>query len=294
MEYGICLPYMKRGINRQTILDWCKAIEDGPYTSLSCGERITGYTMEMRNTLAFAAAVTERVRICPSLYVLPMHDAAWSAKEIATLDVLSNGRVDLVVGVGGREKDYKAVNADFSRRHPRMDEQVSMMKHIWNGGVPFDGCPELGPDPVQAGGPSILAGVMGPKAMTRASKWADGVYAFSMNGEKHEVEKLLTMADNAWQESGRDKPPRRVSGFWYCLADKPQEKLHEYVYDYMIFAGEEIANMIADSMTRFDEGAINEALDALEELGAEECWLCPATADIAEINRMTELLAKRG
>ena len=106
MDVGICLPYMERDLDRERILAWCRSVEDGPFASLSCGERVTGYTLEMRTTLAAAAAVTERVRIVPSLYVLPMHSAVWAAKEIATLDVLSNGRVTVTVGVGGRPADY--------------------------------------------------------------------------------------------------------------------------------------------------------------------------------------------
>ena len=65
----------------------------------------------MRVLLGAAAAVTSRVRVVPSLYVLPMHSAVWAAKEIATLDVISAGRVTVTVGVGGREKDYRAVDA---------------------------------------------------------------------------------------------------------------------------------------------------------------------------------------
>merc|ERR1711974_132219 len=113
--------------------DWCRIIDQGPFSSLSCGERITGYSMEMRNILAFAAASTERVRIVPSLYVLPMHSAVQSAKEIATLDILSNGRVSVTVGVGGREKDYQALGAEMKGRFQRMDEQIALMNRIWRG-----------------------------------------------------------------------------------------------------------------------------------------------------------------
>ena len=102
MEVGICLPYMERDFGRDEILGWCRDVDAGPWSSLSCGERITGYTLEMRSMLSAAAAVTERVRLMPSLYVLPMHSAVWAAKEVATLDVISGGRVTLCVGVGGR------------------------------------------------------------------------------------------------------------------------------------------------------------------------------------------------
>jgi alkanesulfonate monooxygenase SsuD/methylene tetrahydromethanopterin reductase-like flavin-dependent oxidoreductase (luciferase family) len=133
MKVGICLPYMKRDYDRDAILGFCRKVDEGPFSSLSCGERIVGYTYEMRMLMSAAAAVTQRVRIVPSLYVLPMHDAVWAAKEVATLDVLSGGRVTLAVGVGGRESDYRAVGADFTRRTQRMDEQIATMRRIWAG-----------------------------------------------------------------------------------------------------------------------------------------------------------------
>ena len=102
MRYGVCLPYMKRDYDRDTLLAWCRAIDAGPWDSLSCGERITGPTCDMRILLGAAAALTTRVRIVPSLYVLPMHSAVWAAKEIATLDVVSGGRA-LVTDFGAAD-----------------------------------------------------------------------------------------------------------------------------------------------------------------------------------------------
>ncbi|HNC69121.1 MAG TPA: LLM class flavin-dependent oxidoreductase, partial [Pseudomonadales bacterium] len=151
MRYGVCLPYMKRDYDRDTLLAWCRAIDAGPWDSLSCGERITGPTCDMRILLGAAAALTTRVRIVPSLYVLPMHSAVWAAKEIATLDVVSGGRVTVTVGVGGREKDYRAVGAAFAHRHERMDAQIAEMRRIWAGEPPFEGADPVGPIPVQPG-----------------------------------------------------------------------------------------------------------------------------------------------
>ena len=110
MEVGVCLPYMKQGLDRETLLGFARAVEAGPFASLSCGERITGRRSISGSRMAAAAAVTSRVRIVPTLYVLPLHDAVKAAKEIATLDVLSGGRAAVTVGVGGRPNDYRAVS----------------------------------------------------------------------------------------------------------------------------------------------------------------------------------------
>ncbi|WP_101759266.1 LLM class flavin-dependent oxidoreductase [Oceanicoccus sp. KOV_DT_Chl] len=293
MKIGICLPYMKPDINRKTILDWCRAIDQGPFHSLSCGERISGYTYEMRVLLSAAAAVTERVRIVPSLYVLPMTDAVRAAKEIATLDVLSEGRVTVCVGVGGREDDYKAVGANFNNRFKRMDDQIATMKKIWAGEPAFEGGDEIGPRPIQAGGPPILVGAMGPKSISRISHWADGIYGFAMNGEQSLSQYFFDAADAAWQQSNRSTSPYKMGGFWYSLADNAESQLKSYVFDYLKIMGEEAAQNTANSMTRFTPEAIIDALDATEAAGAEEVFLVPATADIAEVDKLATLIARR-
>lgn len=291
MKIGICIPYMKRGIDRKTLLDWCRAIDDGPFDSLSCGERITGYTYEMRHFLAAAAAVTERVRIIPSLYVLPMHNAVWAAKEIATLDVISDGRVAVTVGVGGREADYRAVGASFKNRFQRMDDQIAEMKRIWAGEPPFEGADPVGPEPVQAGGPPILAGAMGPKSIKRVSQWADGIYGFAMDGNADLIKHFFDSATQAWQDAGRQQKPYHMGGFWYSLADGSEQALKNYTFDYLKIFGEKEARSIADTMTMHSPEAVAEGIKAVAALGAEEIQLVPATADISEVERLAKLLS---
>lgn len=293
MKISLCLPYMKADLNRATILGWSRAADQGPFHSISCGERISGPTLEMRNVLAAAAAVTERVRIVPSLYVLPMHNAVWAAKEIATLDVLSEGRVTACVGVGGREYDYRAVGADFSDRFRRMDEQVAVMRQTWAGVPPFADGDSIGPAPVQAGGPPILAGSMGPKSIQRVSKWADGVYSAAMSGDENVVQFFFDTADRAWQESNRNSKPYKATGFWYSLADDAAQRLWQYTYDYMIIAGEQLAKETADSMKINSADALLAAIDRIEKTGCDELFLNPATADDAELDRLLELLSRR-
>ncbi len=290
MNFGICLPYMEHDYGRDEILSWCKRIDAGPFSSLSCGERITDYTLEMRMMLSAAAAVTERVTIMPSLYVLPMHSAVWAAKEVATLDVISGGRVRLGVGVGGREVDYQAVGAPFERRHPRMDQQVAEMRRIWSGEPAVPGGDEVGPRPVQQGGPPIIAGAMGPKAMKRAAQWADGVYVFSMSGRADEIQNMLNMATLAWEEAGRDTPPIRIAGFWYSLADQAERALRQYAHRYLKVFGEEIGQAIAKTMTCFEPDAIKRAAESIQALDCDELIFSPASAESTELHRLSELI----
>jgi alkanesulfonate monooxygenase SsuD/methylene tetrahydromethanopterin reductase-like flavin-dependent oxidoreductase (luciferase family) len=247
----------------------------------------------MRVVLAAAAALTSRVRILPSLYVLPMRPAVLAAKEIATLDVLSGGRVTVTVGIGGREKDYRALDQPFERRFERLDEGVATMKRIWAGEPPFAGADPVGPAPVQPGGPKLLAGAMGPKAIRRAAAWADGLYGWSMDSSAAPVKEQFDLARSAWRAAGRSECPRLVTGFWFSLADGAQAKLERYVYEYMKVAGEARARASASAMKASSPDAIRAALDAIEAEGADECLLVPATLEFSEVDRAAELVARR-
>ena len=171
MKIGICLPYMKAGLTREDYFAWFRGVDQGPFHSLSCGERIHGPSFDMRMLLSAAAMATERVEITPTLYVLPMHSATRVAKEVATLDILSGGRVrQIAVGYGGREQDYEAVGAAFRGRYGRMDRQVEALRRVWCGEEVVPGCGPVGPAPTAS--PRILAGALGPKSIARCARWA--------------------------------------------------------------------------------------------------------------------------
>jgi alkanesulfonate monooxygenase SsuD/methylene tetrahydromethanopterin reductase-like flavin-dependent oxidoreductase (luciferase family) len=294
MKIGICLPYMKTGLSREDYLAWFRAIDEGPFHALSCGERIHGPTYDMRVVLAAAAMATSRVEITPTLYVLPMHSATRVAKELATLDILSAGRVNSVaVGYGGREKDYEALGAQYQGRYGRMDRQVEEMRKVWRGEEIVPGGGMIGPTPDNPEGPRLLAGAMGPKSIARCAKWADGLYAWSGNGKEQELSNTFGMADEAWKRAERESKPYRMGGFWYTLADNGQQKLYDYVYEYLAIAGPEIATMMAETVHRSSPDAVLEALDNAEAAGCEELFMVPATAELCEVEGLCELLAKR-
>ena len=172
---------MKTGLSRDDLLTWFEMIDEGPFESLSCGERVHGPTYDMRMLLSAAAAATSRVEITPTLYVLPMHNAVRVAKEIASLNVISGGRVKkVVVGYGGRPQDYEAVGATYNGRYQRMDHQVHTLKQVWSGQEMIHDAGSIGPDLTPEEHPLVLTGAIGPKSISRGGGWADGLYALSL------------------------------------------------------------------------------------------------------------------
>ncbi len=290
MKIGLCFPYTQEDLSREIMLEWFRRVDEGPFSTISCGERMVGSSVDMMATLAAAAAVTERIRIVPTLYVLPMHPAIKVAKHAATLDLISGGRTTITVGIGGRVHDYMCMEKEPIRRHEKMDQQVAQIRRIWAGEIPFEGAEPIGPRLVQPGGPPILAGVMGPKAIARAAHWADGIYSWSGNGVAKEMERQQRWVMSAWEEAGREVPPQRVAGFWYSLAPNADEKLKAYVYKYIKVMGEGPARAMAKSVDRSSHDAVRASLDAFEGLGVEDCWLSTATAESAEIDCLLEVI----
>ena len=207
MDVGVCLPYMKQGLDRGTLLGFARAVEAGPFASLSCGERITGPTVDLGLTMAAAAAVTSRVRIVPTLYVLPLHDAVKAAKEIATLDVLSGGRAAVTIGVGGRPNDYRAVSAPFERRHARMDEQVATLRRIWRGEPPFEGADPVGPAPRSGRRPAHLRRRDGPEG--DGARGALGRRRLRLVGQRREERDRAPARADRSRLGGREARPTR-------------------------------------------------------------------------------------
>jgi len=290
MKFGLVLPYMTHDYDRQRILTWAREIDQGPFDTLSCGERITDYTYEMHTLVSAAAAVTERVRINPALYVLPMRQEVMTAKQIATLDIISGGRLEVTVGVGGRPLDYHALNASFEKRHQKLDDQVAIMKKVWRGEPLFDGSGDIGPHPVQKDLP-VFSGAMGPKAIARAAKWAHGVYGPSMIGDREGHERIFDLAKAAWPEAGRKDKPYLIGGFWYSLAPNAEHEVKDYAYNYMRYMGEEIGKGMAGAMTRHNPDAIIEGIMNVHAAGADECILVPATSHYDEIHKLAKIIS---
>jgi len=109
MRVGLNLPVMVPSLRRARILEWSRRIDRGPFSSIAAGERIPFPNPEILVTLSAAAAVTERVKLALTVLVLPLHATAVAAKQMATLDVLSGGRV----GAGARREDYAAAERDY-------------------------------------------------------------------------------------------------------------------------------------------------------------------------------------
>ncbi len=288
MRLSMTLPTMAGGIDRGLLRAWCQAVDEGPFHALAVGERIGFDNLEMHTTLTFAAAATERVRLASTLTILPMYATAWAAKSLATLDVVSGGRLDLVVGVGGRRHDYDRAERSFAGRHQRLDDQVAELRRIWAGGD-VDGVP-VGPAPVQSGGPPIFASAMGPKSTARAARWADGNMGFSLAPDTDDHETSVRTMVDAWAAAGRAERPYVSTSFWYSLGDGAAAELDGYARRYLGIFGDEAAAMMASMCSAAGAEATLAGIERCRAAGMDELYLVPTSSDPDNLSELTDLI----
>ena len=127
MDVGIGLPSTIPGVGRDQLLEWARRSEARGFSTLGTIDRIVYASHDPLITLAAAAAVTERIRLATTILLAPTRaNGAVLAKQAATLDVLSGGRLVLGVAVGRREDDYEACDVDFHARGRILDEMLDL------------------------------------------------------------------------------------------------------------------------------------------------------------------------
>lgn len=276
MEIGIGLPNAVRGVGRDGIVDWARRAEAAGFSSLGTIDRIAYPNYESLIALAAAAAVTERIRLVTDILIAPLRSStALLAKQSATIDHLSGGRVVLGLAPGGREDDYTLSGLDFHRRGRTFDEQLEALPRLWAG----EG--GLGPAPASPGGrPGLLVGGSNEKAFARAARHADGWTAGGAGPEAFGQAREAARA--AWKAAGRDGEPRTMALFYFALGEDPEGAARASLGDYYSFLGD-YADRIVQGTVK-DADALRATLAAYEQAGADEVICFPASADPEQVD----------
>ncbi len=275
------------GMSGAMVLEWAKKADQGPFSSLATIDRLAYGNFEPMTVLAAAAGVTQRIRLVTSILLAPLRNGGVLAKQAASLDALSGGRLTLGFGVGNREDDYQAAPASFSNRGRRFDEQLALMKRIWAGEPVGDGVGTVGPPPAQPGGPEILIGAFSPVALARAGKWADGFLGAGLPPDQ--LQQQYEAVNAAWKSAGRSGQPRLVSLGYYRLGEETQQPAEAYLRDYYAFYGPMAEQMVQGMLTTPE--AIREKAQAYEAVGLDELILMPTVASLDQVDRLADAVA---
>ncbi|HUY26806.1 MAG TPA: LLM class F420-dependent oxidoreductase [Candidatus Binataceae bacterium] len=159
--------------------------------------------------LAFAAAITKNLKLGTGVLILPQRHPLYVAKETATLDLLSNGRLLLGIGSGWLEEEFQALGLDFHQRGRRTDEAIQSLRALWSDGASMFhgkhfnfGPVQCFPKPVRKTGVPIIIGGHSPAAARRAGRYGDGF--FPAIGEPPKLKELFAMMTAEAKKAGRN------------------------------------------------------------------------------------------
>ena len=244
MKVGVVFSQADSGTDPEAIRHWARTAEAAGFQHLMAYDHVLGasgehypdgvgafpsapYTdehtfHEVLVLFGHLAAVTERMELVTSVLVLPQRPAALVAKQVATIDLLSAGRLRLAVGVGWSWAEYEGLGADFATREDRLEEQIEVMRRLWTEPlVTFDGrfhhLDRVGINPLPARTiPVWIGSGASPRTLRRVVRCADGWMPLLLPGlDRVEladgVARLRTMAE----EAGRDPATLPIHGRVY-------------------------------------------------------------------------------
>ena len=287
MEVGIGLPATIPGVEARSILDWAREADQGPFSSLAVLDRLVYPNFESMVVLGAAAAVTSRVRLITSILLAPLRSGAMLAKQAASVDAISGGRLSLGLGVGGRPDDFVAGGVDMRTRGRLFDEQLATMKRVWNGGPFSDDVGPIGPQPGREGGPELLIGATTPAAMARVARWGDGFIAAGGDPNAARASFDSILAD--WESAGREGQPRFVAAAYFALGPDAESSVNDYIGDYYGFMPE-YAGMIAQGSPTTPE-RVQQLLKSYADVGVDEFLLWPCNPSLDQVGRLADVVS---
>jgi len=246
---------MRAGITAEEVLDAARKAEDAGIDGLFAGDHVTFYGSGNDGlvNLAAVAAVTERVELMTSIYLLALRHPTPVALQCAMIDQLSNGRLVLGVGIGGEDaNEWLACGVDPKTRARRTDESLQILRSLWtNEETTFHGKHftldkvQLQPKPLGENGVTIHIGGRSDAALRRTARYGDGwtaiwVSARRMREAREKIDEwaaaegrdptAIRLGIQLWhavgddRDSARERLARRMQGFYKI----PYERFEKY------------------------------------------------------------------
>jgi alkanesulfonate monooxygenase SsuD/methylene tetrahydromethanopterin reductase-like flavin-dependent oxidoreductase (luciferase family) len=283
MEIGIGLPTTMADVDGKRVVDWARRAEERGFSTLGVLDRVVYENYEPLIALAGAATVTERIRLTTAVLLAPLRtNQAEFAKQAASLDRLSNGRLVLGLGIGGRDDDFEASEKGMSSRGKDMDALLERAAAAWRGEL------GVGPAPVTPGGPRILIGGGAAASFTRAAKYGTGW--IMGGGSPDEFRKSAAAVREEWAAAGRAGSPRLAALGYYALGPNALAAADSYLHHYYSWLGP-VADYIVSAASVTPE-KVRATVEAFADAGCDELILFPCDSSLDQVDLLADVTLK--
>jgi alkanesulfonate monooxygenase SsuD/methylene tetrahydromethanopterin reductase-like flavin-dependent oxidoreductase (luciferase family) len=286
VDTGIGLPNAVPDTSAPVITEWARQAEQGGFSTLGTIGRLVYPSYDELIALTAAAAVTERIRLTTSVLLAPLQkNTALFAKQAASLDRLSGGRLVLGLGLGGREDDFAASEVPMTRRGRTLDEQLDQLKAVWRG-EGLHGTGPIGPKPARPGGPELIVGGQAEAGFRRAARIGDG---WIMGGGTPDMfAQAAAAVDQAWQDAGRQGHARKLALAYFALGPDARQAADTYLKRYYAFMGPMADQIAAGAAVSPDQ--VRKAASAFAQAGCDELIFVPCAAGLDQVGLLAEAL----
>jgi alkanesulfonate monooxygenase SsuD/methylene tetrahydromethanopterin reductase-like flavin-dependent oxidoreductase (luciferase family) len=279
---GLGLPAAIPDAPGRATVEWASLAEDLGFPSLAVIDRLVYDNYDPFVALSAAAAVTERAELFTTVLNVPWRQSALMlAKQLWSLERISDGRLIAGLALGGWPEDYRESGIDLSGRGAVFDDMLEVMLRAWKGEVSGAGgpLPALPPDR-----PRLLFGGFSPRSYERMARlgsgWVAPLYGFEvlLGG--------IASAQRAWSDAGRPGRPRIVVGRYFSLgpdADAPADKYIQHYYGDQFFGAAR-----ADVLTT--PAHLHRELERLRDAGCDDVLLFPCSAELDQPRRLAGAL----
>jgi len=275
MRIGIGLPAAVPDVDATTIGDWAAEAEQAGFASVGVIDRLVYDNLEPLTALAAAAARTQHVELFTTVLNVGWRaNPVLLAKQMASVDLLSGGRLTAGLGLGGWPEDFAASGVPTSGGGARLRSTLATMRQVWAGEVSGQGGPMRR---LPEGRPTLVFGGLVPAAYTRAATEGEGWVAPLLGLQL--LEDGSAAVRQAWADAGRAGEPRIVTGRYFCLGRDADRVADEYIRHYYGDQGFPLAR--ADTLT--DPDQMQEELDTLAKVGVTDVVLYPSSPHLAQV-----------
>ncbi|MGN6605499.1 MAG: LLM class flavin-dependent oxidoreductase [Jatrophihabitans sp.] len=281
-KIGVFLPNVVPDAPAGAIAEWATRAEARGFDTLAAVDRIAYDSSESLIALAVAAGATERIDLATNVLISPLRETTLLAKQAASLDRASGGRLTLGLGVGIREDDFAVCGASPRGRGARFDEQLAQLRATWSGAT------GIGPAPVTPGGPALLIGGDARLAAPRIAEHGQGWTM--MVGTPDQFAASLDQVRAAWRAAGRPGQPRAMA-VQYAALGPAADRATAAMTHYYGWLGADIAGWIA-STAATTEQALADRVAEFAAAGADEIVIAPCSADPDQVDRFADVVVR--
>jgi len=270
---GIGLPSSIPGTDARLSLEWARRAEANGFASLGVVDRMRYDSHEPMALLSAVASATTRIGLVTMVVIGPLRRTPVFAREAATIQRISQGRLTLGLAVGARTDDYDALGEPHGGRGRRLEEQLADLRDHFEDLTP---------------GPRLLVGGGSDISLLRVARFADG-YVHG-GGPPRSFRRAADRAVTAWVDAGRPGHPKLWAQGYFALGDDATiERGHSYMRDYYAFTGP-FAEKITEGLLTTPQSIV-QFVRGYAEAGCEHLVLLPAVAELDQLDRLAPLVS---